>query len=225
MDRVYTTTQRGYSEISVVAIALKETYPTQRHIGILHRNRETNQVLLLDLAWHLKLRNDPPEDDYIWVDPPISPREATQVAMICRKVWRANRRRKVPYGFSAPNDSFDEETSEFLVGPTKFGLTCATFVLAIFHHAGLVLIDRETWVHRNDDTIFQQQVIRALAEGGTASKEHISHLESEVGCIRIRPEEVGSASAQSPWPVKFMDAVRLAEQILNLLNSLRQSEQ
>lgn len=71
MERVYSSAEKPVTEIRHVAIAVQSVDPTQRHIGILHYGQDPGDVLLLDLAWHHRLRNDSPDDEHIWVDPPI----------------------------------------------------------------------------------------------------------------------------------------------------------
>src|SRR6185503_13834023 len=82
-------------------------------------------------------RNEAPDPDFLWVNPAAHPKRLVQVAALCRKIWRANQSGSIPYAFSPPNDCFDTNTGAFLFGPTRHGLTCASFVLAVFHHAGL----------------------------------------------------------------------------------------
>ncbi len=111
-----------------------------RHIGILHQDEGSDAFLMLHLAWHHRLRKEAPPVGFLWVDPAIHPRRLVQVAAICRKIWKANSAGGIPYAFSPPNDCFDVDSGKYLFGPTRLGLTCATFILALFHVAGLQLV-------------------------------------------------------------------------------------
>ena len=180
-------------------------------------------VRLLDLAWHHRLRNDPPDDErYLWIDPTIPTVRLRQVAAMCRKVWRSNEQ-YIPYAFSQPNDFFDVETGACLLGPTRFGLTCATFVLAIFEVVGLRLVQYETWpTGRDGDVEWQQQIVALLQQlNPPASPEHISAIKQEVGTARFRPEEIAGAATVLPLPASFADASAGAHLVLDKLAEVR----
>ena len=217
MERVHSLTEGSLGRLRHVGVALTRSGPSQRHIGLLHRETGSVSVRLLHLAWHCLLRNEVPDNHYVWVDPPINQHRARQVAAFCRKVWRQNRRR-IPYAFSAPNDCFDVGTGRFLLGGSTLGLTCATFVIAVFQATGLPLVELESWPERLDDVEWQERMVALLKEHG-ADPRHVEHVEQEIGCARYRPEDVGGAAAHFPWPVSFEDAARNAEQILPLLDT------
>jgi hypothetical protein len=152
LARVYNAAQRPFDEINGVAVAITATAPDQRHVGIFHKD-ESGNVMLLHLAWHFILKNSTPKLTYAWIDSPINPARARQVAARCRQVYRANPR-GLPYAFSPPNDCFDADQSNYLFGPTRHGLTCATFVVAVFQTAGIRLLKDETWpASRPDDDV------------------------------------------------------------------------
>jgi hypothetical protein len=136
--RVYSNQQRPLSEIRHVAVAIALVEPGQQHIGILHSGDTLDEVRLAHLAWHHALKDGRAKDAYLWIDPPIPTRRARQVAARCRQILRSNKR-GIPYAFSPPNDRFDLETGDFLLGPSRVGLTCASFVLAVFDSAGIRL--------------------------------------------------------------------------------------
>lgn len=220
MDRVFTQEQRAVAEINHVAIAICAVPSTseQRHIGILHKESDSSDVKLLHLGWHYDLRDNTPGSHYLWVDPAIPTPRLRQVAARCRQVFRANPN-SIPYAFSPSNDCFDDQTSKFLLGPTRHGLTCATFVLAVFETAGLRLAKHETWPdERAGDHEWQESIIADL-ENGTppASPEHIAAIRDEVGSVRIRPEEVAGAATVSELPADFNIAAERADEILQRL--------
>jgi hypothetical protein len=57
-----------------------------------------------------------------------------------------------------------------------------------------------------------------LTEFG-APPDHVAALESEVGAIRIRPEEVAGSATLKPQPAEFEPTKRQAEQILTILEA------
>lgn len=219
MDRVYLQEEKPLSDINHAAIAIQSINSTQRHIGLLHRESDSKEVNLLHLAWHHDLRNHPPNSAYLWVDPEIHPRRMRQVAAFCRKVWRSNEK-SVPYAFSPPNDCLSRQTGKFLFGPTRQGLTCASFVLAIFESVGLPLAQYKTWpAVRESDREWQNWIVNQLENSQpAASAEHVEAVRSEVGAIRYRPEDVAGAAIASSLPADFASAEKLAAQIVERLN-------
>jgi hypothetical protein len=214
--RLYSSKQRPFIEIRHVAIAIAIVHSGQQHTGILHKEEVSDEARLAHLAWHNQLKNGQPKDDYLWVDPPIPQRRARQVAARCRQILRANYR-GIPYAFSPPNDCFDLETGSLLLGPSRVGLTCASFVLAVFDSAGIRLADYDTWPRqRAGDFEWQKHVIEQLQEDG-ASPEHIALVKDEMGATRYRPEEVAACAAANQVPCPFSVADPLSQKVLEAL--------
>ena len=219
MNRVHYSDDQPVSAVVHVAVAICSIDGSQRHIGILHRDTEADQVLLLDLAWHHRLRNEPLGGSWLWVEPAVNARRLVQVAAICRRVWRSNRL-GIPYALSHPTECFDENTGAFLLGPTRLGLTCASFVLAMFDAAGLPLAQYDTWpTNRDGDAEWQLRIVEKLAETA-ASAKHVHAVSIEIGSVRFRPEEVAGAATTSPLPAGFDVAADRAAQILALLSKV-----
>lgn len=214
MDRVFRFADRPIDATQFLAVAIGETDVDQRHIGILHRTKD-KPPKLLHLEWHCRLKNDSaiPEKLTIWVAAAVPSRRQRQVATYCRRIWQMNAKGGVPYGFSPPNESFDPETATFLKGPTQFGLTCASFVLAVFHAAGVPLIEYTTWpADRPGDREWQEKILTYLEH--RAEPEHINHVRSEIGAVRFRPEEVAASVALAPPLVSFQATLELAQAIV-----------
>jgi len=222
MERVYGSDSNPSTLIEGVGIAVGVTGPNQRHTGLLHLDSESGTLLMLDLAWDFVLCNRPPQDafggGFVWVDPAVLPRRRLkQVAAVCRKVWRANGRRGIPFGFNSPSNCFDEATGAFLLGPTRLGLTCAAFVLAVFHYARLPLVKYETWPRdRRGDREWQERIVSILEHRG-AEPDRIRALRSDVGAVRYRPEEVAGAATVSALPAEFEIAEQRGQQIVQRL--------
>jgi hypothetical protein len=217
--RIYTTREDSWDDLNHVAVAITclGNESGQQHVGIFHKDESINEIRLLHLWWHNKLKNSLPRPTYAWVIPSISLRRARQVAALCRKVFRQNSA-GIPYAFSTASDCFDTETGAFLIGPGHHGLTCASFVLAVFHTAGLPLVDYKTWPReRNGDKEWQELIIEQLTRDG-ASLEHIRAIESELGAVRYRPEDVAGACAAMSIPVPFIEADICAQEMLRFLS-------
>jgi hypothetical protein len=66
--------------------------------------------------------------------------------------------------------------------------------------------------------VWQRSIIELLKENG-ASQEHIKAVESQIGAIRYRPEDVAGAAASDRLPAEFATTERLARAILEKLQS------
>ena len=189
----------------------------QHHIGIAHTTTD-GRMTCLHLAWHHDLRSDLqiPNCFTLWVDPAAPSARLRQVAARCRHIWKVNGTGNIPYAFSSPDGAFDQSTHKFLLGPTRHGLTCASFVLAVFQVSGLSLINYDTWPRsREGDTEWQEKIIKAL--GADADEGHLTHLQEDLGAARYRPEEVAAATALAPPPVAFQPAEELSMEIVRKL--------
>lgn len=218
--RVYTTQERSFQFIEHVAIAIRLIRETegQQHVGIFHRDETTKDLRMIHLAWHHDLKNSQPNTCYVWIAPPIPQRRARQVAAFCRRVYRANHS-GIPYAFSQATDCFEQRTGEFIFGPGRNGLTCASFVLCIFQSTGLPLINYETWPRMRDGDVQWQRSIIAQLKEDEASADHILRVESEIGCVRYRPEDVAGAGAAEKLPASFEEISPLAKEILAKLKN------
>lgn len=216
MDRVFTFADRPDVSGHWVVVAVGEPNPDQRHIGIMHRG-STGSLHFLHLAWHCRLRNDDDRPDYlsVWVAPNVPSERQRIIAALCRRVWRKNEKDGIPYAFSNPGDSIDPATGAFLIGQTQFGLTCSSFVLAVFHAAGVQLSNYESWpTNRPGDDYWRRSIIAEL-ESQQVDQVHIDRLRQEIGLVRFRPEEVAASTAFAPPPTDFHQAEPLGQQILN----------
>lgn len=216
MNRVFELSQRAIDESRFAAVVIGEPEPNQRHIGIWHCAGDGN-ANVLHLAWHCLLCNHAtPSYFSLWIELAFEPERLRQLAAFCRRVWRKNNATGIPYAFSAPRGAMRSFTGEILLGPTRFGLTCASFVLAVFEAAGLDLIQYNTWaLNRPGDQEWQQQIIEKLRP--RAEQSHIDKIQSEIGAVRYRPEEVAAGAALSPPPADFAAASEFGEQIVNWL--------
>jgi len=216
MDRVHHHSESPFERLRSAAIAIREIDPQQRHIGLLYSDSALNRVSFLHLAWHFDLRCEAARPEYFWVDPAIPTPRLAQLAAICRLVWRANGKGRIPYGFGPPADCLDATTGAYLFGPAGSGLTCATFVLAAFHRAGLPLLRYETWpIGRAGDSEWQTRIVEALAATPGTTTEHVEAVRRDVGStVRFRPEEVTVAATVVTMPVDFTVADAHAAQLL-----------
>lgn len=222
MDRIYRQQERPLSENMYVAVAIAEPDADQRHTGLFFRFSATDQHEFLHLAWHCQLRREMPGSEYVWIDPAISSRRLKQVAAICDQIATTNSPEGIPYSFGPPDDCFDEKDCRFLLGPTTTGLTCASFVLAVFHRAGLQLVKYKSWPKPSEEDVrWQHKILEALEKRRNRARnpvtdEHIQAVRSEVGnSSRYRPEHVAAAAVKfKSSPVNHRCVKRLGASIV-----------
>jgi len=218
MDRLNSLQVMSPSAGVFIAVAVGFPQPEQRHIGMVYRAQETAVPRFLHLAWHFDLRDEELDDRYFWIEVNIHEKRARQVAAQCRQVLLGNPD-GLPYAFSYPNKCFDSVTGAFLFGPTKLGLTCATFVLAVFESSGFPLARVNTWPDRPEDEVWRQHVIDLMTKSNVP-QQHIDQVKSAKAAFRVRPEEVAAAAILAP-PEAAFDAVvvDLAKKVLDALTA------
>lgn len=184
-------------QLQSVGVAISTTGPGRWHTGIVHGSRD-KEILLLHLAWHHRLCNEPPGDEIAWIQLQLPALRLRSIAAF-------------PYAFRYEETSFAPD-GQLRLGGTEHGLTCATFVLALLRATGVELLDVSTWPTRPDDTAWHAEVLALLQRHG-ASPDHIARVRSEVGCARFRPQEVAGACSGGAFPTSFASARAAASRI------------
>ena len=208
---------------NVVGVAVKSTDPDRghMHVGLLYDDPE-GAPHMLHLAFHHDLRKEPPpnRDEYLWDDCAwlAAPRMRANAELIADFIETCALNTEIDYGFSAPDDAFDADGKYDALDPSK-GLTCATFIAAVFKSAGFPTVKLETWPSRPDDEAWQQSVLRLLRR---FAPERAAQLSGAEVAYRLKPSELAVASASSRAPLCFARAVRLAAQLeANLVAAAR----
>lgn len=136
---------------------------------------------------------------------------------------------RLPYGITYNGGRFEVDGS-LALGPGSLGLSCATFVLAVYKSMNVELVDESTWpVRPKDDAAFVMRLREIFSSNNKKHMRVIERIESEIssGCKRIQPAEVFIASGMTPPPAAKFDQVApqvpLVEAVLNHLISVKQS--
>lgn len=190
----------GFEAIEHVAIAVGQLRSDQQHVGLLYR-RNTS-VRMLHLAFHFDLRDQEPDSRLLWIRPSLHRSRARSLAAQCRLIAHTYADGQVPYGFRYANSYFERGTGNLILDKEASGLTCATFVLAVFASSGVRLISTEDWPLRPEDSEWQRKILSLMREGG-AEAQTIMAAESQIGSARFRPDEVAAASALRFLPAGF----------------------
>jgi len=120
-----------------------------------------------------------------------------------------------PYGFDPDGCRFERDTGDYLASPAGKGLTCATFIVAVFESLGYESpIDISTVPLRDEDVAWQRSLVRHMGQWG-ASVTHLQAVANDIGCKRLRPEEVTAACLLEDWPVSYPRAEPKAAEILS----------
>lgn len=186
------------------------------HIGIRYATSDGSRHL--HLAFHHDLRDEGWADaDAQWIAPGFSDPlgMVRTLAALVGNLYRDGQV-PVPYALRPANAAFNSSTGTILLNDS-IGLTCSTFVLRLFASAHVSLVDEPSWdtgrspSRVEEDNAAQRQLVEYLRK---SYKQHADAVESEIGCTRIRAEEVAAASNSQNPPVKFEDVQRAASQLL-----------
>lgn len=127
---------------------------------------------------------------------------ANHLLMLLDKVGAANSN-AIAYAFGYDGTTRFEPTSGLIrLGSGQIGLSCATFVLALFDTVGAPLVDVTTWTTRDGDDATKATLIDLLREcerRGQIEAGHADRAAAEAShCARFRPEDVLAAATEAP---------------------------
>lgn len=202
-----------------VAISVYAPTPGGRHTGLIYRDDDGN-LHVLHLAFHHDLRDDPMPAGGTCSRVSLAPLSQEIMAAYASRVRRTNP--KIPYAVTTEGECFDRD-GNYLEGPVGTGLTCATFVTALFSAMRFPMIADETWPKRADDAAWLASIIAIMEQHQNQygiDQAHIDALKADPVACRIRPEEVAAAAAQPQWPVAFPQIEKLAEEVLQVIQAV-----
>lgn len=209
----------------ILAVFIGEPSAGQRHVGLAYRARANAELRYLHLGWHKDLRDEATVGTkYRAVRVLAYPAIAhSAVVAQCKRAAKADTSpQHISYGLGFPRATIRvDSTTNTMVIANASGLTCATFVLALFSLASLPLVNLGTWQDREGDAEWKANVIEHLKAVPGATEERIAQLESERDVVRIRPEDVAGAAASEGAPVSFTVATTVGQEILVRLRGER----
>lgn len=220
MLRVNIARDNPFDEVKHLAIAIKEFGPQQRHVGIFFRP-DGEGLQIIHLGWHDDFRCHDANTDYYWIPcAGLDPIVLANIADWLSIVWQVNGS-AIPYSIKPfDGDPFDE-TGKLNRRELGDGFTCATFVLWVFWHSHIELIDKESWRDRPEDQQWREGIIKMLRDTVPYAELHIKAQEEYINkAARYRPEEVaGTAGTFSGKPIAFDEAVCLGNCVLQRMIS------
>lgn len=197
-----------------LGIVISKTGDEQFHCGLAFHLQKGFHAI--HLAWHhcLKYTSDTSEFTY-WIKPNIHRIKQLVLSTKCSRINATKDTYKVPYALLYDGGAIFDDEGLFQLGGSMHGLTCATFVLAVFKSCGIDLVDLENWPIRDEDAKWHQSIIDTLKQYAKVSEAHLTNLQGEVGCARFRPEEVAMSSTFANMPEVFGEISRRGEDLRN----------
>lgn len=192
------------------------------HVGILYRTDDAGSWRHLHLAFHFRLRNESgaPHDAH-WVVPQL---DEIALADLSQSAWLIAQRHadgRVPYAFRS---GARFEPGGTLTLNQSLGLTCSTFVSLVFAHAGIPLIEEATWevarsAERQVEDIAAQDRLVSYLRRDPDARQHAERVAAEIGCTRVRAEEVAAASGMTGHPIPFARAEPEGRRVLEAIQA------
>lgn len=182
------------------------------HMGIFYGT--PSRAFLFDFAWYDILRFKEFDELYYCVKPDLGVSRLRGLRELCMQVREAQKTGIFPYGFSLIEQALDAETGACLCDNIGEGLTCATFICAIFARASVPLINLGTYQVEEDWQVFRDRIVKAMEDSKESCKipeAHIERLRASTDVKRVRPEDVMLAVRTKSMPLAYEDAVALRE--------------
>jgi len=195
-----------FGDVERLGLAIHQT-ELGYHSGILYI--ENGQARVLHLAFHHMLRDELASSPFRWTQISLDLDNKIVLAALVARI--ANKHPAIPYAFNSDGVCFDKATGDLLQCPAGRGLTCATFILAVFALFGHPILEGSTWEVRPEDVTWQQAILAMLE--GRSDPEHCEAVNADRNAPRYRPDEVVGGATHDDWPVPFATALALAEQI------------
>jgi hypothetical protein len=192
------------------------------HAGVAYRGAD-GSTRLLHLAFHLDLRDDDFEryrPRYVCVVPNLHRADLVALAGYCRRIYLRNAVGGIPYNLAyEPGTTLDPDTGDLVLPETGTGMSCSTFIVHFFHSSGNRILDVTGWpASRPGDTERQEELVRWMeANPAPAFQTQAARIRGQIGCPRIRPEDVAGGCMEDVLPARFDDCDSNGRGILAML--------
>lgn len=220
MVNVYLQKETPFDDKNYIGVAITGS-ESQRHTGIFYNTGLGEGDHFLHLAFHYRLQRESLCDECCWL--PLDGFESEEretLALWFDSIWKQNGHR-IPYGINYSNSTHFNNVGAWTASSEDGGLTCATFVLALFQDFGLPLIDISSSYCRDSDGVWHAMIIDILRRHAT--EEYIEKQSVFIGqAARYRPEEVaGAASFYQGSAIPFDTSISIGENVLGTMRSLK----
>lgn len=195
------------------AVAVIRTPHDTLHAGILYR--DGSAVRVIHFAFDRELADVSPASGWHWVRiSAVRDLEARQIAALCKVILARDRERggepnvptgSIAYALRYNGGYFDLRGGLHLNGAT--GISCATFILAVYRAHRIELLDLADWPlirDRPDDLEAARRYGDMLRRRGRAEQAQV--VEEDTDARRYRVEEVVAACSAGRLRVSFAQA-------------------
>lgn len=210
---IYSSEEASFNKVSKVGLVIGyiPSAPDQRHVGFLLKANEEANAKALDLSSG-KINYRKPRDGMAWTDLGLDPFTKKALQAKCISISK-RKESEVPYSFLYDGEYFNSDGAYNRNGENE-GLTCSTFILAVFRSIGIEIISFEDWPSRLADQEWQEKMVPILVEKLKLPEDG---LVKQLGSPRVRPEEATVAACDSVHPVTFSRIEELSKELLNQL--------
>ena len=225
--------KRKAEEVPYIAVGVCDT-GENTHTGVVHRDID-GTVRFLEQGFHELTRNDPVDSSvqgcegiFLYGIPDIEADRARNIAGLCRliaKYLTANNLPGYAYALRFDEDAMFDSVTGRLIMPNGVGLSCSTFVIAVFRSARVRFISFENWPQRTGDIPAQKRLVSVLdgwQRRGIVSKQHVDAVRKEIGCVRARPEELAGICMLN-LPGGFPGSEVAGEVVLTMLDQMKRA--
>lgn len=204
-------------DIESIAVAAMFAEPDCEHAALAFREMG-GSLRLLHFVIDGTVHAGDYEEKYLLVAPNLLRSSAIVLAEICEQLAQNPRLFRSHYDFGAdPNARFDigNGRCDLITTEPGTGLTCSTFVAAMFNGIRRPLVDITTWQARPSDRQRHLYLLDVLRQHRQADRARV--LQDRVDRIRVSPLEVAGAALEDELPAPFQACCKNAPVIKEIL--------
>lgn len=198
-----------------LALAYVANYPDSERSDEVHA-KVLPRVMMLHLGWHNCLFHEAWNPEYYSIEfAGIDPELQETFADWAQIVAKMGRDFPIPYSINFEPGPYFDPSGKFIKSEPGAGLTCATFVLALFADFQLALIDVESWpINRDSDFLWLRNILHKLRRFITP-RHFLEQVRRRHSLKRFRPEEVfATAGLFQGSPLTFLEIEPLGKEYL-----------
>ena len=165
------------------------------HLGLLFLENPGEDAKFLHLARHHSLKTEVIDRGF-WIRLGLTERQIRLLAGKCAAISLQNTEDSVAFSiFYDDHRQYFDQSGNYQPSPSGEGLTCATFVMAIFQTLGIPLLLTDGWTVETKDKFWHLEIIEKMKQG-SPDQAHFEAMSSNIGCARYRPADVVIASSK-----------------------------
>lgn len=212
---------RSFDGVQDLGVVIKELPRPQGqiHIGLLYREPGA-PARASHLYTNFDFRDEPVQADFFWIQATMPDLTRQLVVGLCKRIAAHNPR--IPYSFKYRfKQQYFQPSGALALPNTDDGLTCATYVLAVFQRLKIPILKFIEWP-RDRHGAWQTGMISALtAKSYPERGAQMDAWMSQIGEPRYLPQEVAAGVGASAQPIGYARATELAAQIVDDIRRAR----